>query len=145
MARKTRATKAKEVKRSWHLLDAKGQILGRLASRAAQLLMGKGKPNYVPYLDMGDYVVVVNAKEIGVTGKKEEEKLYRRYSGYPGGLKTETLEQLRKRRPEEIVRHAVKGMLPRGKLGRKMITKLFVYSGSEGEMVGKVKTQKGDG
>lgn len=128
---KTRATKAKEVKRSWHLLDAKGQILGRLASQAAQLLMGKDKPNYAPYLDMGDYVVVINAKEIGVTGKKEKQKIYQRYSGYPGGLKEETLEQLRERRPEEIIRHAVKGMLPRGKLGRRMITKLHVYSGSE--------------
>lgn len=131
MARKTRATKASEVKRSRHLLDAKGQILGRLASQAAQLLMGKDKPNYVPYLDMGDYVVVINAKEIKVTGKKEEQKVYTRYSGYPGGLRKETLKELRKRRPEEIVRHAVKGMLPRGKLGRKMITKLYVYPGPE--------------
>ena len=93
--------------------------------------MGKGKPNYVPYLDMGDYVVVVNAKEVKVTGKKEKQKIYQRYSGYPGGLKEETLEQLRERRPEEIIRHAVKGMLPRGKLGRRMITKLYVYPGSE--------------
>ena len=131
MQRKTRATKAKEVKRNWHLLDARGQVLGRLASQAAQLLMGKDKPNYVPYLDMGDYVVVVNAREIKVTGKKEKEKLYHRYSGYPGGLKTETLEQLRERKPGEIVRHAVRGMLPRGKLGRKMITKLYIYSGSK--------------
>lgn len=131
MARKTKATKASEVKRSWHLLDAKGQVLGRLASQTAQLLMGKGKPNYAPYLDMGDYVVVINAKKVRVTGKKEKQKIYQRYSGYPSGLKEETLEQLRKRKPEEIVRHAVKGMLPRGKLGRKMITKLYVYPDSE--------------
>ena len=112
-------------------MDAKGKILGRLASQAAQLLMGKGKPNYVPYLDMGDHVVVINAKEVEVTGKKEKQKVYQRYSGYPGGLKEETLEHLRERRPEEIIRRAVKGMLPRGKLGRRMITKLYVYPGSE--------------
>jgi len=131
MRKKTRATKVSEVQRRWHFVDAKGKILGRLASQVAQLLMGKGKPNFAPYLDMGDYVVVINAKEIMVTGKKEREKLYHRYSGYPGGLKTETLGELRKRRPEEIIRRAVKGMLPRGKLGRRMITKLYVYSGSE--------------
>lgn len=139
---KTRATRAKEVKRSWHLLDAKGRILGRLATEAAQLLMGKDKPNYAPYLDMGDYVVVINAKEVKVTGKKEKQKVYRRYTGYPSGLREETLEQLRNRRPEEIIRHAVKGMLPKGKLGRRMITKLYVYPGSEGEMVEKVKVQE---
>lgn len=131
MPRRTKVPKAKEVKRSWRLLDARGQVLGRLASQAAQLLIGKDKPNYVPYLDMGDYVVVINAKEVKVTGKKEKEKLYRRYSGYPSGLKEETLEQLRERKPEEIVRHAVHGMLPKGKLGRKIITKLYIYSGPE--------------
>lgn len=129
--RKTKATKVSEVKRSWYLLDARGQILGRLASKAAQLLIGKDKPNYAPYLDMGDYVVVINAKEIEVTGKKEKQKVYRRYTGYPSGLREETLEQLRNRRPEEIIRHAVKGMLPKGKLGRKMITKLYAYAGAE--------------
>lgn len=128
---KTRATRAKEVERRWHLLDARGQVLGRLASQAARLLIGKDKPNYAPYLDLGDYVVVINAKEVKVTGKKEKQKVYRRYSGYPSGLKEETLEQLRKRRPEEVIRRAVLGMLPRGKLGRKMITKLYVYPGSE--------------
>jgi len=130
MAR-TRATKAKEVKRSWHLIDAKGRILGRLASEAAQILMGKGKSNYAPYLDMGDYVVVINAKEVAVTGKKEKQKVYRRYTGYPSGLREERLEELRKRRPEEVVRHAVKGMLPKSKLGRRMITRLYVYAGAE--------------
>lgn len=105
--------------------------MGRLAGQVAQLLMGKSKPNYAPYLDMGDYVVVINAKEIKVTGKKEKRKIYKRYSGYPSGLKEETLEQLRERKPEEIIRHAVRGMLPRGKLGRKMITKLYIYPGEE--------------
>lgn len=138
MRKKTRATKVSEVQRRWHLVDAKGKILGRLASQVAQLLMGKSKPNFAPYLDMGDYVVVINAKEIMVTGKKEKEKLYHRYSGYPGGLKTETLGELRKRRPEEIIRRAVKGMLPRGKLGRKMITKLYLYLGSEHPHGGKI-------
>ncbi len=139
---KTKATKASEVKRGWHLIDARGKILGRLASGIAQLLMGKDKPNWAPYLDMGDYVVVVNAKEIEVTGKKEEQKVYYRHSGYPGGLKAETLKELRQRRPQEIIRRAVKGMLPRGKLGRKMITKLYVYPESEGEMVDKAKGSK---
>lgn len=129
MARKTKTTKEKEVKRHWYLLDAKGQILGRLASQVSKLLMGKDKPNYVPYLDMGDCVVVINAAEIGITGKKEKQKIYQRYSGYPSGLKEETLEQLRERRPEEVVRHAVHGMLPKGKLGRKIITKLYIYPG----------------
>ena len=139
---KTRATKASEVKRSWHFLDARDQVLGRLASQVAQLLIGKNKPNWAPYLDMGDYVVVINAKDIVVTGKKETQKIYYRHSGYPGGLKAETLKELRERRPEEIIRKAVKGMLPKTKRGRKMITKLYVYPGPEGEMVGKAKAVK---
>lgn len=139
MMTKTRATKASEVTREWHLLDAKGEILGRFASRAAQLLIGKHKPNWAPYLDMGDHVVVTNAREIAVTGKKEKQKVYHRHSGYPGGLKSETLEELRERRPEEIIRRAVKGMLPTSKLGRRMITRLHVYPGEEGEMVAKAK------
>ncbi len=134
---KTKVTKAeeKEVERCWHLIDAKGQILGRFATRIARLLMGKDKPVWVPYLDLGDYVVVVNAKEVAVTGKKEIQKRYFRYSGYPGGLKSESLAQLRGRRPEEIIRRAVRGMLPKNKLGDRMITRLYVYSGEEGEMV----------
>jgi large subunit ribosomal protein L13 len=145
MAKKTKATKASEVKRSWYLLDAKGKVLGRLASEVAQLLIGKNKPNYAPYLDMGDYVVVTNAKEVVVTGKKEKQKVYRRYTGYPSGLREERLEELRERRPEEMVRHAVKGMLPKGKLGRRMITKLYVYSKAEGEMVGKAQEKRKNG
>jgi len=139
----TKATKEKEIKRTWHELDAKGQVLGRLSTQAARLLIGKDKANWAPYLDMGDFVVVTNAKYVKVTGKKEEQKEYFRYSGYPGGLTRETLGRLRQRRPEEIIRHSVKGMLPDTKLGRKMINKLYVYAGHEGEMVGKAQKQDG--
>lgn len=130
-----------EIKRQWHLLDAKNQVLGRLASEAATLLMGKKKPQYVPYLDTGDYVVVVNAAAVKVTGKKEQAKKYVRHSGYPGGYKEETLSQLRSRRPEEIIRHAVWGMMPKGKLGRQMIKKLHVFSGKEHTFKDKIKEE----
>ncbi|OGC53996.1 50S ribosomal protein L13 [candidate division WWE3 bacterium RIFCSPHIGHO2_01_FULL_48_15] len=136
---KSHATKASEVKRDWHLLDAKGQILGRFSTQVAIFLLGKNKTNWVPYLDMGDYVVVVNAKDIKVTGKKETDKIYYRYTGYPGGLRKESLGHLRSRRPEEILRRSVVGMLPRGKLGQAMVKKLYVYPGPEGEMVEKAK------
>jgi large subunit ribosomal protein L13 len=142
---KTRATKAKEIKRNWHLVDAEGKILGRIASQSAKLLMGKDKPDYAPYLDMGDCVVVINAEGVKVTGKKEKQKVYRRYTGYPGGLREESLEHLRERRPEEIVIHAIRGMLPKTKLGRRMITRLYVYPGSEGEMVKKVSREEKNG
>lgn len=138
---KTKATKAIEDKRIWYLLNAKEQILGRLSTQAARLLMGKDKPEWVPYLDQGDYVVVTNAAQVAVTGKKETQKLYYRYSGYPGGLKSESLKDLRQRRPQEIIRHAVDGMLPKNKLGSRMITRLFVYPGEEGEMVAKASGQ----
>jgi large subunit ribosomal protein L13 len=141
--KKAKAAKASEVERNWHLLDAKGQILGRLSTRVATLLTGKEKTIWVPYLDLGDYVVVINAKEIAVTGKKESQKRYYRYSGYPGGLRSETLGQLRARRPEEIIRHAVVGMLPKNKLSDRMITRLYVYPGSEGEMVEKARGSNG--
>lgn len=127
----TNALKASEIRRDWHLIDAKGKILGRLATEIATLLMGKNKPNYVAYLDNGDYVVVTNAKLVKVTGKKESQKVYTRHSGYPGGLRQETLAKLRVRKPEEIIIHAVKGMIPKTKLGRDMIVKLHVYEGSK--------------
>lgn len=136
---KTKATKEIEDKRVWYRLDAREQILGRLATQAARILMGKDKPEWVPYLDQGDYVVVTNAAQVAVTGKKETQKRYFRYSGYPGGLSSESLKDLRRRRPQEIIRHAVDGMLPKNKLGSRMITRLFVYPGEEGEMVAKVK------
>ncbi len=126
-----------KIERSWHLFDAKDQVLGRLATKVAKLLMGKEKPTRVPYLDRGDYVVVVNAAKVAVTGKKETQKRYFRYSGYPSGLKSENLGELRKRRPQEIIRHAVLGMLPKNKLSSRMITRLYVYPGEEGEMIEK--------
>ncbi len=127
----TNTLAAKDIKREWHLVDAKDQILGRLATQVATKLIGKNKAQYVPYLDTGDYVVVTNAKEIKVTGKKMQQKRYVRHSGFPGGLKVENYDKLSVRRPEEIIRHAVKGMLPKTKLGAKMIKKLHIYVGSE--------------
>lgn len=119
------------MKKSWHLIDAKDQILGRLATKIARLLTGKDKVEYVPYLDVGDYVVVINARDVATTGKKERQKVYYRHSGYPGGLKAETLRELRKRRPEEIIRRAVKGMLPKNKLQKSMLRRLHIFAGAE--------------
>jgi large subunit ribosomal protein L13 len=127
----TNVVKAKDIKRAWHLVDAEGKILGRLSTEVAGMLSGKTKPEYVPYLDLGDYVVVVNAAKVKVTGKKEQTKEYIRHSGYPGGLKVETFEKLIKRRPEKIIEHSVRGMLPKTRLGEKMFKKLKVFSGSE--------------
>lgn len=127
----TKATKASNIKRTWHLADLEGKILGRSATSIASLLMGKGKPYFVRTLDCGDYVVAINASKVKVSGKKEEKKEYYRYSGYPSGLKTEKLMDLRDRRPEEIIRHAVSGMLPQNRLKDRMLTRLHVFSGSE--------------
>ena len=127
MKGQTKATKASDIKRAWHLVDLKEKTLGRIASEVAQLLMGKAKPYFVRNLDCGDFVIAINAKLIGVTGKKEQKKVYYRYSGYPGGLSSETLERMRKRKPEEIIIHAVKGMLPQNRLRDKMLTRLFVF------------------
>jgi|ERR1700722_12428897 len=127
----TIATKANDIKREWHLIDVKDQTLGRVSSKIAQLLMGKGKSYFVRNLDCGDYVVIVNAKNVKVTGKKEVEKRYNRHSGYPGGFKSETLKELRIRRPEQIITHAVKGMLPDNRLQDRMLARLFVFPGEE--------------
>lgn len=127
----TTSLSAKDIKRNWQLIDAKDQILGRLATQVATLLMGKNKPAHVPYLDNGDYVVVINAQDVKTTGKKEEQKVYFHHSGYPGGDKTEVLTKLRARRPEEIIRHAVWGMVPKTKLGKQMIKKLHVVAGAK--------------
>lgn len=127
----TNVVSAKDIKRQTHTIDASGKILGRLASEVATILMGKNKPSFVPYLDTGDFVVVTNASKVKVSGKKAQSKTYTRHSGYPGGLKVETFDKLISRRPEYIVEHAVKGMLPHNKLGRQMIKKLKVYSGEE--------------
>lgn len=126
---KTYSTKASDVKREWHVVDASGKTLGRLASQVAKLLMGKHKPIYVPYLDTGDYVVVINAAKVSVTGKKAKQKIYYRHSGYPGGLKSFTFEELLARHPTRVIELAVKGMLPKNRLGRAMFKKLRVYDG----------------
>jgi len=127
----TQPTKTGDIKRSWHLVDCRDHVLGRLAVDIAQKLMGKAKPYFVRHLDCGDYVVVINAKYITVTGKKEKDKLYSRYSGYPGGLKQKPLSLLRKEKPDEIIRHAVLGMLPKNKLRDRLISRLSVYPESE--------------
>jgi large subunit ribosomal protein L13 len=117
--------------RNWVLVDASGKTLGRLAARIANVLRGKDKPEYTPHIDTGDFVVVVNAEKVAVTGNKLQQKLYHRHSGYPGGLRTRTLEEMLERRPEEVIRLAVKGMLPRNRLGRQQLRKLRVYAGPE--------------
>lgn len=127
----TNSLSAKNTQRKWHLIDAKDRILGRMATEIAKILMGKNKAQFVPYLDIGDYVVVINASSVKVSGKKQQDKLYISHSGYPGGLKTETFDNMIKRRPEHIIEHAVKGMLPHSKLGREMIKKLKVFKGEE--------------
>lgn len=127
----TKSTKAKDIKREWHLIDVKNKILGRSASEIALFLMGKAKSNFVRNLDLGDYVVVVNAKDVKVTGNKESQKNYYRHSGYPGGFKKETLGDLRERSPEEIIKHAVSGMLPQNKLRAKMLKRLYVFKNEE--------------
>lgn len=131
MDKQTKTTKMSDIKRQWHLIDLKEKILGREASGIAMLLAGKSKPYFVRNLDCGDYVVVINAKEVKVTGKKESLKTYYRHSGYPGGFKAEKLIDLRKRRPEEIIKEAVKGMLPQNRLRDKMLNRLFIFSGEE--------------
>ncbi len=123
--------KPSEIERKWYVLDAEGKTLGRLASEAASILRGKKKPTYTPFLDCGDYVIVINAEKIEVTGKKEKEKIYKHHTGYPGGLREITYEKLQAKDPEEIIRHAVKGMMPKGPLGRQMYKKLKVYAGPE--------------
>jgi large subunit ribosomal protein L13 len=119
------------MEKKWYIIDADGKILGRLATRIATILRGKQKLGFTPNVDMGDYVICINASKIRVTGRKETEKVYTRYTGYQGGLKKTTLKEMREKKPEEIIYHAVKGMLPKGPLGRKMMKKLKVYPGSE--------------
>jgi large subunit ribosomal protein L13 len=126
---KTYTAKPREIEQAWYLIDAEGKTLGRLATQIADLLRGKGKPQYTPHIDTGDFVVVVNAEKVHVTGKKMEQKLYHRHSGYPGGLRTRTLAEQLSRRPEEVLRKAVKGMLPKNKLAARQIVKLKIYAG----------------
>ena len=128
---KTWNAKPGEVARDWYLVDADGQTLGRLATQIADTLRGKRKAQYTPHVDTGDFVVVVNAEKIAVTGQKLDQKMYRRHSGYPGGLRSRTLRQQLERRPEEVLRKAVKGMLPRNRLARAQMTKLKIYAGPD--------------
>ena len=128
---KTYTAKPGEIEREWYLVDAEGQTLGRLATRIADTLRGKGKPQYTPHVDTGDFVVVVNAEKIAVTGSKLDSKLYYRHSGYPGGLRSRTLREQLERRPTEVLRKAVKGMLPKNRLAAAQLTKLKIYAGPE--------------
>jgi large subunit ribosomal protein L13 len=131
MGTKTWNAKPGELERGWYVVDAEGQTLGRLATHIADTLRGKDKPQYTPHVDTGDFVVVVNAEKVAVTGNKLDDKLYHRHSGYPGGLRTRTLREQLSRRPEEVIRKAVKGMLPRNRLSRAQLRKLKVYAGPE--------------
>jgi len=130
---KTYSAKAETVERQWFVVDAEGKTLGRLASEIASRLRGKHKPVYTPHVDTGDYIVVVNAEKVRVTGRKETDKMYYSHSGYPGGIKSISLEKLREKAPHRIVETAVKGMLPKGPLGRQMFRKLRVYAGTQHE------------
>lgn len=128
---KTFVAKPAEVERKWFVVDAEGQTLGRLASQIAHILRGKHKPIYTPHVDTGDYVIVINAEKIGVTGKKREQKMYRWHTGWPGGLKERTFNEMMDKQPQKIVYEAVRGMLPHNSLGRQMIRKLRVVVGPE--------------
>lgn len=128
---KTYSAKPGDVEKAWHVVDAENVVVGRLAARVATILRGKHRPEYTPHMDVGDNVVVVNADKVRFTGKKETDKEYFRHSGYPGGIKSRTPKELREKKPEFIVENAVKGMMPRNKLGRAMLKKLHVYAGPD--------------
>ena len=128
---KTFSPKPGDIERSWYVIDATDAPLGRLSSEVAQILRGKGKPTYAPHVDGGDFVVVVNAEKVYVSGEKETDKVYYSHSGYPGGLRAETLEEIRRKHPERLVEKAVRGMIPKNRLGRQMLTKLKVYAGPD--------------
>lgn len=129
--KKTYVTKEEDVQRDWYVVDASGQTLGRLAARVASVLRGKHKPVYSPSVDAGDFVIVVNAEKVQVTGRKLDQKMYYRHSGYPGGLKEITLRNLLQQHPTRVIEHAVRGMLPKNRLGRQVFRHLKVYAGSE--------------
>lgn len=138
----TKPTKVSEIKRNWHLIDVKDKILGRVATQIATFLIGKSKPYFVPYLDCGDYVVVINAALISVTGKKEKQKVYMRYSGYPGGLKKKSFAQVLREDPTRIIREAVSGMLPKNKARASMLRRLYIFADEEHPYQDKIKVQK---
>ncbi len=121
--------KGSEVSRRWYVIDAQDQVLGRLASHVANLMAGKLKPTWVPFMDMGDHVIIINAEKVKLTGKKLEQKMYYRYSGFPGGMKSVSAQDLKAKRPDRMMEIAIKGMLPKNKIGRAMASKLKVYSG----------------
>jgi len=128
---RTFSPKPGDIERSWYVVDATDAPLGRLSSEVAQILRGKGKPTYAPHVDGGDFVVVVNAEKVHVSGNKETDKIYFSHSGYPGGLRADSLEHVRAKHPERLIEHAVKGMIPKNRLGRKILTKLKVYAGPD--------------
>ena len=138
---KTYSAKTGEVARDWYVVDAEGQTLGRLATQIADTLRGKRKPQFTPHVDTGDFVIVVNAEKIVVTGNKLDQKMYHRHSGYPGGLRSRTLREQLDRRPTEVIRAAVKGMLPKNRLARQQLTKLKVYAGPEHPHVAQKPTE----
>lgn len=138
----TMPTKVGQITRKWHLYDANGKTLGRFSTMIAGLLMGKSKPYFVRNLDCGDYVVVINADKVVVTGKKESQKVYARHSGYPGGFKSEALKDLRVRKPTDILRHAVLGMIPRNRLGAQMMKRLYVFAGEKHTYEDKFKSSE---
>ena len=137
---KTYSVKSSEIERAWHVIDAKDKVLGRLATEVARLLMGKHKPIFSRHLDTGDFVVVINAGKVHVTGDKIKQKLYYRHSGYPGGLKSDSLEKMLKSKPTWVIEHAVRGMLPRNRLGNSMMKKLRVYVGNTHPHLAQTKT-----
>jgi len=128
---KTYQPKPEQIERKWHLIDARGKTLGRLASKVAQLLRGKHKPIFTPHIDTGDFVIIINAGDIDLTGSKEEDKIYHSHSGYPGGVKSKRAREIRETHPERLITNAVKGMLPKNRLGKKLLTKLKVYADEE--------------
>ena len=128
---KTYIPKEDEIEKRWYAVDVDGAVLGRVATRIARILRGKNKPLFTPHMDIGDYVIVLNAAKVVTTGRKELTKTYFRHSGYPGGARFETAEKLRQRKPEELIRHAVRGMLPKNRLGRRLLKKLHVYAGAD--------------
>lgn len=128
---KTKSAKKEEVARKWYIVDAENEVVGRLCTQIATVLRGKNKPDFTPHVDTGDYVIVINAEKVRFTGNKLQQKVYQRYSGYPGGQKERTAEETLAKKPEDIIENAVRGMLPKTKLGRAMINKLFVYAGAE--------------
>lgn len=131
LSRSTYSAKPADIERKWYLVDASGIVLGRLASEVAQILRGKHKPIFTPSMDTGDHVIIINAEKVEVTGGKEEKKIYHHHSGYPGGLKSKTYQEVRGRKPERVIENAVKGMLPHNRIGRASLKKLHVYRGPE--------------